>query len=117
MAKSDRVAAFLTYLLPVIGWAYVLLARRDNKFAMFHTRQSIGLVLIAVAGVVTWVAFGWIIAWIPIVGPIVSLSLFSLVIALLLALIVIWIIGLNNALQNKEQPLPIIGGLGQKIQL
>ena len=110
-SRPSRVPAFLAYLLLVVGWLFVLVAHRDDEFARFHTRQSIMLVLSAIVSLGAWAIFGWIISWIPFVGPVVATASFALVISVGLYLFVLWIVGMISVLQAKERPLsiPIIG--------
>ena len=108
---SSRIAAFLTYLLLVIGWAYVLVARRGDSLAMFHVRQSIILALSAIVAVIAWVVFGWVMGLVPLLGPPLSIASFALVIAAMIYLAIMWVVGMVWALQGKAQslPIPIIG--------
>ena len=104
---SSRVAAFLTYLLLVIGWVIVLVAWRNDRFAMFHLRQSIIIVLSAVIAGVAWAVFGWVIGLVPLLGPPLGVASFGLVIAAAIYLLVMWVSGMILALQGKMQSLPI----------
>ena len=108
---SSKIAAFLAYLLLVIGWIYVLVARRNDRFAMFHVRQSITLVLATIVMSVVWVVFAWILGLVPLLGPPLSIASFSLVIATLIYVFILWIMGMVFALQSKTQalPIPVIG--------
>jgi uncharacterized membrane protein len=105
--QPSRISALLAYLLLVFGWLYVLVARRDDEFARFHARQSIILVLTAIAALVVWFVFGWIITWIPYAGPVVATASFGLVMALYFYLFVLWIIGMISALQFRQRSLPV----------
>ena len=106
-SQPSRISAFLAYLLLVIGWVYVLVARRDDAFARFHMRQSIMLVLAAVLAFVAWAVFSWVIAWIDFVGPVVAAASFALVMSTMFYLFILWIIGMVSALQARERKLPI----------
>ncbi|MBR3753942.1 MAG: hypothetical protein IKK49_02415 [Clostridia bacterium] len=79
--------AYIIFLIP-------LLAAKDSKFARFHTNQGLVLFIGAIlSSVITVIPIiGWIIA--PIAG---------------LAITVLAIIGIVNALGGKAKELPIIG--------
>jgi uncharacterized membrane protein len=106
--SSDRIVAFLAYLLPVIGWLYALIAHRKNAFVVFHTKQAIGLVLFLLGVFAGWAVIAYLLAMIPFVA-IVGVILFSLVIAAFILGAVVWIIGMANALRGQLGYLPIFG--------
>ncbi len=117
MSEPNKILAFLAYLLTVPGWLYVLLFRRDDKFAVFHAKQSAVLTLVAIGAPLAWMVVGWILAWIPLIGYILAIALFSLVIAAYAVLIVDWIIGMAFALQLKRAPLPVVGGWAKTLPI
>jgi uncharacterized membrane protein len=106
--RDSRIPAFLAYLLSIIGWLYVLFFHRRNAYAIFHVKQSVGILLFAVGVTIGWLILGWLLAWIPF-GGVFMMSLFSLVIAAYLFSLVIWIMGMARALTDQHQPLPLIG--------
>lgn len=108
MDTPKRFPAFIAYLLPVVGWLYVILFERKNPFAMFHARQALGLLLFLAAVFGGWAVAGYILALIPYVA-VLSVVLFTLVIVAYIAGFVIWIIGMANALQGKVALLPLFG--------
>ena len=68
MSRSSRYLAFLAYLLSLPGALFVLLARRDDLFAVYHARQSLAIVIAAIVTPLAWAVVAWPAAWIPIVG-------------------------------------------------
>ena len=117
MNKQKRHLAFLSYLLSIVGWLYVLLFHRKDKFAVFHAKQSMLLTLLAVGVPLVWAIVGWIISWIPVWGFIIAVALFTLVIAVYIILVVDWIIGMVYALQAKTKPHPVVGGWAVRIPI
>jgi uncharacterized membrane protein len=105
----------LSYL-PVIGWLYVLLFQRQNLLAVYHIRQSIGLFLFLIGTLAGWAVIAWILAWIPFLG-VLSIALFTMVIAAYLFGIVAWIQGLMNALSNRLTPLPVFGRWADRLPI
>lgn len=117
MPKPKVYLAFLAYLLTVLGWLYILLFHRRDEFALYHAKQSLGITLAAIGGPALWVAGGWIVSWIPYVGFILAISAFSLLIALYVALIVAWLVGMLYALQAKRKPVPVVGRWAERLPI
>jgi uncharacterized membrane protein len=101
---EGRLFAFLAYLLSIIGFLIVLLAKKDNKFAMFHAKQSLVLF------------FGWVISgvvWVlplPLVGPLIAGVLYALV-------MILSIVGIIYALTGQETKLPVVGQIAEKFNI
>ena len=106
MAKNSEgvLWAFLAYLLSIIGFLLVLLLKKDNKFAMYHAKQSL---VLFIASVIINVVGGVI----PLLGWFIILPLGGVF------LLVLWIIGIINALTGKEKPLPLIGQFAKKLNI
>jgi uncharacterized membrane protein len=107
--RSSQVLAFLAYALLIFGWLLVMVVARRDRFAAYHAKQSLGLSVAAIIGPLLWLIFGWVIAWIPIVGAVVAAASFSLVIALYIAVVVAWITGLLYAVRAQLKPIPFFG--------
>jgi uncharacterized membrane protein len=115
MDSSDRISALIAYI-PVIGWIYVLIFRRQNSLPMFHVRQSIGLFIFLVGSLAIWTAVTWVLGWIPF-GFMVGVALFTLVITAYIFGLITWISGIIQALQGRMELLPIFGKMANRIQL
>ena len=109
MSTSSRYLAFLSYLLSLPGALFVLLARRDDSFAIFHARQSLALAIVALITPLVWGVLAWGLAWIPLVGPMLGVILFALVIAAYVGLFFSWIAGMIYSLKGIVRPIPLIG--------
>lgn len=103
--KMMAILAYIIFLVP-------LFAARDKKFAMYHTEQAIAL----------WIAFIAIYIVITILTIIVNQisSTLGCVISILgilpwLAYIVLWIMGLMNAVGGKVKESPACRCLGRKV--
>ena len=90
--KNIAIIAYLTIIGLII--AFVMNNEKKNAFASFHIRQSLGIGLIALALIV--------INIIPILGWIISFFGSFLILFL-------WIMGLVNAVNSKEKPVPLFG--------
>ena len=116
MSRASRVPAALAYLVPVVGWLYVFFFQRKNILAIYHLRQSVGLVLFLIGTMVGWAVIAWLLAWIPYMA-ILSIALFAIVIAAYLFGVVAWILGLINALSNRLDPLPLFGQWASRLPI
>ncbi|ASV29745.1 DUF4870 domain-containing protein [Maribacter cobaltidurans] len=100
MEDNGKTIAILAYIT-IIGLiiAYVMNHEKKWPFAQYHIIQSLGLAI-------TGLSLG-VIGMIPILGWFISV-LGSLI------LIYMWILGLINALKEKEKPVPFLGEQYQK---
>lgn len=96
--KAIGIVAYIT----IIGWiiAFVIHKGKDDKSAMagYHIEQSLGLILVAIG--------------LMIIGNILGAiaGVFSLLMMLVnIGLIVLWVFGLINAVNEKREPIPLIG--------
>lgn len=109
MTTSSKLFAFLAYLLLIIGWLIVFLFRRHDKFAMYHTKQSVVLVIAAIVVPLAWAIAGWVISFIPYIGFIFVVACFALVIAIELCFLSAWIVGMVYAWRGRAKPIPFVG--------
>ena len=100
--ESGKVMAFVAYLIFFVP--LLMEDQRKNKFVMFHTEQSIVVVIVNVAGIV----LGTIGSFFCIGVVFYLLNLFALV---------LWIMGVINAFGGKVTPLPLVGQFGEKFNL
>lgn len=104
--EEGKIFAFLGVFLTIIGFIIVLLAKKDNKYAMYYAKQ--GLVLF-IAWIIVWL-IAMVLIFIPIIGWLIMMLLY-------ICMLILWIIGWINALSGKEKPIPIIGKFAEKIKL
>ena len=107
LITGKRHFAALAYILPVIGGIIGLLVDGRNPLTRGHAQQSIAAVITLVLSFFVWAVAGYLIALIPIFGPIVSISLFSLVIAMAVFLLANWLIGFVRALRGEAGTIPV----------
>lgn len=90
--KTIAIIAYITLIGLIV--AFVMNNEKKLPFAQYHIRQSLGLMLTGVCL--------WIVGIVPILGWIISiLGMF--------VMIFMWIMGLINALNNKQKPIPLLG--------
>lgn len=93
--NNNKVMAVLCYLW--ILWLVPLLTdAKNDPFVKFHINQGIILTIFSVAV--------WVLSWIPVLGGIISWIGG-------VALLVLSIIGIINAINMEEKPVPVIGTL------
>jgi uncharacterized membrane protein len=114
MEKPRRFPAFLAYLVPILGSIYVLVFQRKNAFAVFHARQSLGLVIFIVGTFLAWLVAGYLLSLIPYM-IVFTVSLFSLVISAAVFSIIAWIMGMVNALKGRVVILPLFGNFANSL--
>jgi uncharacterized membrane protein len=109
VSQSSRYLAFISYLLSLPGALFVLLARRDDPFAIYHARQSLRLAIIGIVTPLVWAIVAWALAWIPSFGAMLGVILFALVIATYFGILFSWIAGMVYSLKGQVRPLPFFG--------
>ncbi|MHB0939658.1 MAG: DUF4870 domain-containing protein [Armatimonadota bacterium] len=103
--NENKIFAILSYLpFPVclVGIIIVLTSKKDDRFALFHAKQGLVLLICSVIAGISWtLPFINIIA-----GPVLNIALFILM-----------ILGIINAANGEEKPLPVIGQFADKINI
>jgi len=102
--SDSKLFALLGVALTIIGYIIVMLARKEDKYAVYYAKQ--GLILF-IACMIAWV-IGLVLGWIPILGPVIGWILNIILIAL-------WIIGIVYSLSGEEKEIPVIGQFAKKI--
>lgn len=110
---QENMACALCYLLGILTGVLFLVLEpyNKNRNIRFHAFQSI---FVWIAMVVSGIVFGivaTIFAFIPFIGPIVSVLLWPLY---GLATLGLWIMLMYKAYNNQRWVLPIIGPLAEK---
>lgn len=95
--EKNKAMAIIGYILPILFFIPLVSDAKNSPFAKFHANQQLNLLLAAIAVNVV----GSII---PILGWFIILPFGSL------AIIVIAIMGIINAVKGEMKKLPIIGG-------
>lgn len=90
--KNIAIIAYITIVGLII--AFVMNSDKKAVFSTYHIKQSLGLGLTGLAL--------WVVGMVPVLGWIISI-LGSFV------LLYLWIMGLVNAINGKQKPVPFIG--------
>jgi uncharacterized membrane protein len=107
-AQEDKTVAIIAYIT-LIGFIIAIVMHGSNKTKLgaYHLRQALGLFAFGVAIMVTLM----ILMFIPFVGFI--LAMLSPFVGL--GILVLVIMGIINASNGLEKPVPIIGGFSEKM--
>lgn len=103
---DSKVFAFLGVFLSVVGFVIVLLAKKDDKYAMHYGKQGLMLFFAYIAAYIIALIF----AFVPVIGRALSTIVWIL-------LLVLWIIGIVYSLSGKEKQIPLIGQYADMIKL
>ncbi|MDP3953369.1 MAG: hypothetical protein Q8P99_00900 [bacterium] len=103
--KKNTTLAVLAYL---IFFVPLLTSSKGDSFVRFHVRQGLGLLI-------TFFAFRFLTLFLlaPLISPLGSLYLGILYLTNII-LVVLFALGVWNATQGEEKPLPFIGPLADK---
>lgn len=95
---NNKTLSIVSYIT-IIGWLVAYLKGKDNADSMlkYHLRQALGLALVNII-------FSLALNIVAMVIPALSfISVFGFV------FLILWIIGIINAANGAQKPLPIIG--------
>ncbi|MCW5850859.1 MAG: hypothetical protein KIT87_12360 [Anaerolineae bacterium] len=111
----------LLYIIP-IGLILLLPVWQRRSKAVRYSEQGswfgIALTLIVAIALIymSWLALRFLANIIlPLGGPLMLMSGFSIVIAAYIAIMVAWIAGVINALAGRWKPVPLLGGWGERL--
>ncbi|AEH01507.1 DUF4870 domain-containing protein [Lacinutrix sp. 5H-3-7-4] len=90
--KNIAIIAYVTIIGLII--AFIINSEKKNTFTSYHIKQSLGIALTSLSLMVVGV--------IPLLGWLISI-LGCFFVAFL------WVMGLINAVNNKKQPVPVLG--------
>ncbi len=112
----DKTVAIVSYMT-LIGWIIALVMNGEKKgeeksFNAFHIRQMLGLIIFSFGGSIVFMVLGFILIWVPGLGP---LLLLLLQLGLYGGLLALWIMGVVAASNGEKKPVPVLGGLIHKM--
>ena len=115
MTTTNKIFAFLSYLLLIPGWLFVLIFRRKHSTELQHARQSLVINLIPLLLLVLWFILSWLVFAIPLMGPLLAWFAFAIYLAIGIGLIFLWLMGMVRALRGNQKSLAIVGGWAAKL--
>jgi uncharacterized membrane protein len=115
------VQAPLLYIIPVAAVLLLPVWQRRARAARYSESGSwVGILITLIVAValiyMAWLALRFLANIVlPLGGPLLLMSGFSVVIAAYTAILVAWIFGLVNALTARWKPVPLFGGWGERL--
>lgn len=117
-AEEDNTIAIVSYLFGIgLVIAAVMFNNKKTQFSAFHLRQSLGLIIVGIAGWFVFMALGImaaVLAGVPVVGFVLIKSISLLNMAYGLGMFVLWIMGILGAVNREQKPLPLLGTFFQQ---
>lgn len=98
MENGNKLLAAISYVW--ILCIVTILCAKEDAFARYHANQGLVLLIANIAAVIV----GFILGFIPVIGGIISW-------VISIALFVLMILGIINAVKGEMKPLPFIGGI------
>lgn len=102
-AQDDKLIGILSYLGLLWIVAFILYGNKKTEYNKFHVKEGLGLIIF-------WVAI-YIVNFIFMRIPILNLIWWLIAIFIWIFIMVIAIIGIINAANGNQKPLPLIGKL------
>ena len=95
---DNKTLSIVSYI-SIVGWLIAYFMGKDNSDSLlrYHLRQSLGLAIFSILFSVVLNVLAMIIPALGILG------------ILSLGIVILWIIGIINAANNAQKPLPVIG--------
>lgn len=95
---NNRTLSIISYI-SIVGWliAYFMGKEKMDMLLKYHLRQSLGL---AIVSILFSVALNIVATIVPALGILGIISL---------AFLLLWVIGIINAANGAQKPLPVIG--------
>lgn len=93
--------AFLSMLLPFIGYLLTMIGKRDDKYAVYYAKQSLVF---------------WLVAIILPIALLLTVVGAVLIPVVQILIVIWWLFGVINAVSGKQKPLPLIGRLAEKMR-
>jgi len=111
--EKNKVLAIVGYIFPILFFIPLVTEAKESIYAKFHSNQQLILLIFGFAGGIGLTIVSIILAFIPVVGPMVGMVLMPVFWFACLALA---IIGIINAANGAPKKLPVIGGIATLIK-
>lgn len=111
--EKNKVLAIVGYIFPILFFIPLVTEAKDSIYAKFHSNQQLILLIFGFAGGIGLTIISSILAFIPVLGPIVGMLILPVFWLACLALV---IIGIINAANGARKKLPVIGGIATLIK-
>jgi uncharacterized membrane protein len=111
-ALPETLAGALAYFTIIPAILFLLIEPYSkNRFLRFHSFQSLGLSLVALIVGALLRVVGFVVFFIPMLGPLLVWLVSGIVI---LAFFVLWAVLVVKALQGEMLKLPVVGDFAER---
>ena len=111
--EKNKVLAIVGYIFPILFFIPLVTDAKDSIYAKFHANQQLILLIFGFAGAICMVFISIILAFVPVIGPMMGKLLRP---AFSLACLALAIIGAMSANEGSPKKLPVVGGLATLIK-
>ncbi len=98
--KTISIISYIT----IIGWVIAYVSHNNStekaSLSRYHLKQSLG---VAILGILLGIVLNVLAMVLPSLAVILSLASF--------AILVLWIFGIINAVNQQEKPVPVVGAM------
>ena len=105
--QSNKIFHILSYIPPLFIIS-LFIDQKDSPAVRFHCHQGLILTLFVAVTRILVSMLGFFLGWVPFLGD-VAVHVISAVFGV--ASLALMVIGILNAVNDREDPLPIIGRL------
>jgi uncharacterized membrane protein len=111
--EKNKVLAIVGYIFPILFFIPLVTEAKNSVYAKFHSNQQLILLIFGFAGGLGLGIISVILAFIPVMGPMVAMLLMPV---FWLACLAFMIMGIINAANGSTKKLPVVGGLATLIK-
>ncbi|WP_341843080.1 DUF4870 domain-containing protein [Chitinophaga caseinilytica] len=101
----DRKTVAIISYISIIGWLIAYFQYKDkprDPFVAYHLKQALG---IAVISIILGVAINVVVRIVPALSVVVYANI---------AILVLWVLGIINALNGLQKPVPVVGAMFER---
>jgi len=109
--ENEKLISILAYFLVGIIWYFVDEKMHKSELAKFHVKQSLNLTIISLAYGAIVSILTPVLIFIPIIG---WLALFILTTVGPILFLVLFIMGVINAVNENKKEIPLVGSFAPK---
>ncbi|MBI2449534.1 hypothetical protein HYV49_04530 [Candidatus Pacearchaeota archaeon] len=105
-AEEEKIIAFFSVFLLIIGFFIALIFRKDNKYIMYYAKHG----LIIFFAMILIKLLEYVVLVIPVLGKIIAGFAWFII-------IILWILGSIYALSGAQKRVPLISEIAEKIKI
>jgi uncharacterized membrane protein len=100
----DKKTLSIVSYITIIGWVIAYVSHNNGtekaSLSRYHLKQSLG---VGILGIIIGIVINVIAFIVPSLATILSLAS--------LAILVLWVFGIINAVNEQEKPVPVVGSM------